>query len=126
MRLQADPTVAYGLGKAPRSRLMIKQLQFHSPFNTYLYEGLPPGPICSPGRASIEAVINPADGVQDLYFVARGQGRHLFSQTYEQHLENIRLVRAAMAAADSLEAARDSAVAGVSPAPSAARSVGSK
>jgi UPF0755 protein len=108
MRLQADPTVAYGLGKVPRSRLLIRQLQTASRFNTYLYEGLPPGPICNPGRASIVAVIDPTPGVRDLYFVARGQGRHAFSETYAEHLENIRRVRAVMA--DTL-AGRDSAAA---------------
>jgi UPF0755 protein len=109
MRLQADPTVAYGLGRTPRSRLLVRQLQYPSPFNTYLYTGLPPGPICNAGRASIEAALNPATGVKDLYFVARGQGRHLFAQTYEQHLENIRQVRAATAAAESLAALADTA-----------------
>ena len=110
MRLQADPTVAYGIGKGPRSRLYLRQLQVESPFNTYLHEGLPPGPICNPGRRSIDAVFNPATGVKDLFFVARGQtGRHLFAETYEQHLENIRQARALLAVeSDSLTAMADS------------------
>lgn len=93
MKLQADPTVAYGLGRQPRTRLYLRELRVDSPFNTYLYEGLPPGPICNPGRASIEAALNPAENVTALYFVARGQGRHLFSDTYPEHLANIRNVR---------------------------------
>lgn len=108
MKLQADPTVAYGLGRQPRSRLYLRELRVDSPFNTYLYEGLPPGPICNPGRASIEAALNPAAGVKDLYFVARGQGRHLFAETYSQHLENIRRVRGIQPAADSTLVAMDS------------------
>jgi UPF0755 protein len=94
MRLQADPTVAYGLGLGPRSRLYLRQLKSETPFNTYMFEGLPPGPICNPGRASIEAVINPSEGVKDLYFVARGAGRHFFAETYRDHLHNITRARA--------------------------------
>ncbi len=105
MRLQADPTVAYGLGMGPRSHLFLRQLRSNTPFNTYLYEGLPPGPICNPGLASVEAVLNPSHGIRDLYFVARGQGRHLFAETYAQHLRNISLARAMQNASfsDSLE-----------------------
>src|SRR5206468_3260737 len=58
MRLQADPTVAYGMGKPPRSRLYYRDLHVNSPFNTYLVSGLPPGPICNPGQASIIAALN--------------------------------------------------------------------
>jgi UPF0755 protein len=94
MRLQADPTVAYGIGMVPRSRLRYSHLIKESPFNTYLHEGLPPGPICNPSRASIDAVIRPSPHERELYFVARGQGRHHFARTYEEHLENIRRVRA--------------------------------
>jgi len=93
MKLQADPTVGYALGKGPRTRLYLRNLRVDSPFNTYLHEGLPPGPICNPGRASIEAVLDPTPSTRDLYFVARGAGRHLFAETYEQHLANIRSVR---------------------------------
>jgi UPF0755 protein len=99
MRLQADPTVGYGLGLRPRTRLYLRQLKSDTPFNTYLFEGLPPGPICNPGRACVQAVINPMDGVNDLYFVARGSGRHLFAETYQQHLRNIAHARAMIAAA---------------------------
>jgi UPF0755 protein len=108
MRLQADPTVAYGLGMPPRSRLFLKYLRSNSPYNTYLYEGLPPGPICSPGAASIEAALNPVPPEPSLYFVARGDGSHLFASTYEEHLANIRhaqLLRAdAAASAESVRA----------------------
>lgn len=98
MRLQADPTVGYAIGRGPRSRLTFKDLRFESPYNTYLNDGLPPGPICSPGLASIEAVVFAEPGVRDLYFVARGDGRHLFSETYEGHLANIEAARALRAA----------------------------
>ena len=93
MRLQADPTVGYAIGRGPRTRLLLKHLRVDSPFNTYLYEGLPPGPICNPGRASIASVIDPLPGLKELYFVADGNGRHLFSNTYEEHLAKIRMVR---------------------------------
>lgn len=113
MKLQADPTVAYAVGLPPRSRIYLRQLRADSPYNTYMRLGLPPGPICNPGHASIEASINPGPESDDLYFVANGRGRHMFSGTYEQHLANIREVRsAAPAAADTLIAARDSAAAG--------------
>lgn len=67
------------------SRLTEKDLQIASPYNTYLHVGLPPGPICSPGENSIKAVISPA-GVDYLYFVSIGNGRHYFSKTYKEHL----------------------------------------
>ncbi len=108
MRLQADPTVAYGLGMGPRSRLFLKYLRSNSPYNTYLYAGLPPGPICSPGAASIEAALNPVPPEPSLYFVARGDGSHLFARSYEEHLGNIRRARflqaSAAATAESLRA----------------------
>ncbi len=117
MKLQADPTVAYGLGRQPRTRLYLRELRVDSPFNTYLYQGLPPGPICNPGKASIEAALNPAEGVTDLYFVARGQGRHLFAETYPQHLENIRNVRSIGPMPDTAGVAADSLPAATAPAP---------
>jgi UPF0755 protein len=84
MLLQADPTVQYALGTY-RKRLCEQDLQVDSPYNTYLYGGLPPGPICSPGLASIVAAVYPAD-VPYLYFVARGDGSHAFSETLKDHL----------------------------------------
>ena len=112
MLLQADPTVGYALGRGPRSRLTFKDLRVESPYNTYRHEGLPPGPICSPGEEAIAGVMNATIGVTDLYFVARGQGRHMFAPTYEQHLANIAYVRgkkAAMEARNNPEAASDAA-----------------
>jgi UPF0755 protein len=93
MKLQADPTVGYALGKGPRVRLYLRNLRVDSPFNTYMYEGLPPGPICNPGRESIVAVMNPVPNNRELFFVARGAGRHLFAESYQEHLANIRQVR---------------------------------
>ena len=105
MRLQADPTVAYGEGRSPRTRLYLRDLQHASPYNTYLHDGLPPGPICNPGRSSIEASLNPTEGLEDLYFVSRGDGRHLFAGSYEEHLRNIQTAHAMIAArAESLAA----------------------
>jgi UPF0755 protein len=86
MKLQADPTVQFILGDKPR-RLLLKDLQIDSPYNTYKYHGLPPGPINSPGGVALKAVVHPA--VCDyLYFVAAGDGSHRFARTYEQHLKN--------------------------------------
>jgi UPF0755 protein len=83
MLLQCDPTVIYALGGANR-QLYYSDLQVESPFNTYKYPGLPPGPICSPGKASLEAAVNPIN-VTYLYFVAKGDGSHIFSNTNEEH-----------------------------------------
>jgi UPF0755 protein len=83
MRLEADPTVQYGIGR-PNMRLYEKHLAHPSPYNTYLHAGLPPGPICSPGEASIHAALFPQD-VPYLFFVARGDGRHIFSVTNREH-----------------------------------------
>ena len=84
MALQADPTVAYATGRVGQ-RLWEKHLAVDSPYNTYLHKGLPPGPICSPGAAAIDAVLWPLEGCRDLYFVARGDGGHVFSRTLEEH-----------------------------------------
>jgi len=79
-----DPTVGYAVGKLNGERLRTRDLQFDSPFNTYLYPGLPPTPICSPGRPAIRAAIFPADS-DYLYFVARNDGSHQFSRTLKEH-----------------------------------------
>jgi len=84
-RLEADPTVRYAL-KRWTGRLTYEALEVDSPYNTYRVAGLPPGPIASPGTASIDAALHPAPGVDDLYFVARGDGSHQFSKTLEAHL----------------------------------------
>lgn len=90
MRLQADPTVIYALGR--RRRLYQRDYQIRSPYNTYLIDGLPPGPICQPSEASLEAALFPAN-TDFLYFVAGPDGRHVFSRTYREHLAAIRQVR---------------------------------
>jgi UPF0755 protein len=83
MLLQCDPTVAYCLPDLDRP-LLLDDLEVDSPYNTYKHPGLPPGPICNPGKASILAALYPAD-VDYLYFVARGDGTHVFSTTLRQH-----------------------------------------
>lgn len=91
MKLQADPTVAYVLEQAGKTRKKIyyRDLEVDSPFNTYKYEGLPPTPICSPSLSAIEAVLNPED-TDYFFFFAGKDGRHIFSQTYSQHLSKQR------------------------------------
>jgi UPF0755 protein len=86
MLLQTDPTVIYALRKAGKYDGNIRKgdLDIDSPYNTYRYAGLPPGPIASPGRASLQAVLHPAD-VTDLYFVSRNDGSHEFSRTLAEH-----------------------------------------
>ena len=91
-RLEADPTVAYALGGVRRN-LTYKDLRVKSPYNTYRQRGLPPGPICSPGLAALLAALHPLEGSRELYFVADGSGRHLFTKTLEEHLEAKRRVK---------------------------------
>ena len=95
MPLQADATVQYAIQLATgarKPRLREKDYWFASPYNTYLHGGLPPGPVGAPGRKSIEAALAPAR-VPYLYFVARPDGRHMFSRTYREHLRAVRSVR---------------------------------
>ena len=97
MALQADPTVQYAISLQRgrrKPRLFIRDYAFKSPYNTYLHSGLPPGPVNSPSRRSIEAALYPAD-VRYLYFVADTTGRHVFSRTYNEHLRAIRKIRKA-------------------------------
>jgi UPF0755 protein len=91
MGLQCDPTVIYALQKAGRydGNLRREDLSFDSPYNTYRYAGLPPGPIASPGLASLKAAVAPAD-VDYLYFVSRNDGSHVFARTLAEHNENVR------------------------------------
>ncbi|HEU4891802.1 MAG TPA: endolytic transglycosylase MltG [Vicinamibacterales bacterium] len=90
MGMQCDPTVIYALERAGKydGNLTRENLQFDSPYNTYRYAGLPPGPIAAPGRASIEAAASPAD-VPYLYFVSRNDGSHVFSATLDEHNRNV-------------------------------------
>ncbi|MDH4208981.1 MAG: endolytic transglycosylase MltG, partial [Anaerolineae bacterium] len=94
MYLQSDPTVQYALGyqeetdqwwKIPMS--LEEDVQVDSPYNTYMYPGLPPGPLCSPGLASIEAVLEPAE-TPYFFFFSKFDGSHAFAETYEEHLRN--------------------------------------
>lgn len=91
MRLQSDPTVIYALsdgrGRLDRE-LLLKDLEIDSPYNTYRVAGLPPGPICNPGRASLAAVLNPIES-KELYFVADGTGGHVFAETLTEHERNV-------------------------------------
>jgi len=91
MGLQADPTIVYALEKAGRydGNIRREDLAFDSPYNTYRYPGLPPGPIASPGKASLEAALAPAD-VKYLYFVSRNDGSHVFATTLAEHNRNVR------------------------------------
>ena len=91
MRLQSDPTIVYGLtgGKGSLGRgITESELEKPTPYNTYLVDGLPPGPIANPGRAALEAAANPSR-TRDLYFVADGTGGHVFSETLDQHSRNV-------------------------------------
>ena len=83
MKLQADPTVQYIIDDGPR-RLLNKDLRIKSPYNTYIYQGLPPGPINSPGKQSLIAALSPQDN-DYLYFVAKGDGYHTFSRNEKEH-----------------------------------------
>jgi UPF0755 protein len=94
MLLQADPTVQYALGHHV-GRVLYKDLTIDSPYNTYVHKGLPPGPVASPGVASLNAAANPAN-VPYLYFVASRDGHHEFRMTLEQHTNAVREIRATM------------------------------
>src|SRR5579871_4756111 len=96
IKLQSDPTIIYGLvgGKGTLGRpIKRSEITQPSPYNTYVIDGLPPGPISNPGRASLEATANPAR-TRDLFFVADGTGGHSFTETYDQHQKNVAKLRA--------------------------------
>ena len=90
MGLQCDPTVIYALQHAGRytGNLRRDDLMFDSPYNTYRYPGLPPGPIAAPGKGSLEAAAAPAD-VDYVYFVSRNDGSHEFARTLDEHNRNV-------------------------------------
>lgn len=94
MKLDCDPTIAYALKRQGRytGRLLLRDLKFESPYNTYLHAGLPPGPISNPGLTSLDAALHPAAG-DFLYFVAKGDGGHRFSRTLGEHLDAVRRYR---------------------------------
>ena len=95
MRLQSDPTIIYGLtgGKGSLGRPILRsEIDQPTPYNTYVVDGLPPGPIANPGRASLEAAANPAR-TKELYFVADGTGGHVFSDNYAEHQKNVARLR---------------------------------
>ena len=89
MKLQTDPTLIYALGAGFDGDIRSRDVSVESPYNTYLYPGLPPTPIAAPGRASIHAAMQPEEG-DALYFVARGDGSHEFSATLEEHNQAVR------------------------------------
>ena len=96
MRLQSDPTIIYGLtgGKGALGRPILRsEIDQATPYNTYVIDGLPPGPIANPGRASLEAAANPAR-TKELYFVADGTGGHAFAENYAEHQKNVTRLRA--------------------------------
>jgi UPF0755 protein len=83
MKLQSDPTVIYGMGDSYDGNIRLKDLRTDTPYNSYTRFGLPPTPICMPGRAALDAALHPEPG-DALYFVARGDGTHQFSATLKQ------------------------------------------
>ena len=95
MKLQADPTVIYGLRLHEtdwNGRVLYSHLKSNSEYNTYINKGLPPTPICNPGKASITAVLHP-QWTKKLFFVVEENGRHIFASDFNQHKKNIKLVR---------------------------------
>src|SRR6201746_1579305 len=120
MKLHSDPTIIYGLvgGKGTLGRpIKRSEIQQPSPYNTYVVDGLPPGPIANPGRASLEAAANPAR-TRDLFFVADGTGGHAFTETYDQHQKNVAKLRTMekQIQNDTVEPADDPAPAAATPA----------
>ncbi|KAA0971201.1 endolytic transglycosylase MltG [Aureimonas fodinaquatilis] len=111
MRLQSDPTFIYGIwggaGKPSGEPLRRSHIQSDTPYNTYVIPALPPGPIANPGRAALEAVAKPLE-TDDLYFVADGEGGHVFAQTLAEHNRNVARYREVMRARGAAAAAENS------------------
>jgi len=123
IKLQSDPTIIYGMvgGKGTLGRpIRRSEITQPSPYNTYVIEGLPPGPISNPGRASLEATANPAR-TRDLFFVADGTGGHTFTETYDAHQKNVAKLRAMekQIQNDTAEPAEDAAPPAAAGAPAA-------
>jgi UPF0755 protein len=121
IKLQSDPTIIYGLvgGKGTLGRPIKRtEIAQPSPYNTYVIDGLPPGPIANPGRASLEAAANPAR-TRDLFFVADGTGGHAFTETYDQHQKNVARLRTLekQIQNDTVEPAEDTAAPAATGAP---------
>jgi peptidoglycan lytic transglycosylase G len=121
IKLQSDPTIIYGLvgGKGTLGRpIMEGEIRQPTPYNTYVIEGLPPGPIANPGRASLEAAANPAR-TKEIFFVADGTGGHAFAENYDQHQKNVERLRAIerQQRGESTAAAVPAAPAGSAPQP---------
>jgi len=89
MRLESDPTVIYALGSKFNGNLTRDELKTESAYNTYVYSGLPPGPIANPGKESLQAALNPSKH-NFLYFVSKGNGTHVFSKNYKDHLKAVK------------------------------------
>jgi UPF0755 protein len=108
MRLQADPTVKFALRDFGLKRIYEKHLAVESPYNTYRNAGLPPGPICTPSIQTLEAVLH-APSTNYLYFVAKSDfsGRHVFSETYEQHLRYAKEFQRALDKQQQIKAAKE-------------------
>lgn len=108
MRLQADPTVKFALRDFSLKRIYEKHLAVESPYNTYRNTGLPPGPICTPSLETLDAVLH-SPSTNYLYFVAKSDfsGRHVFSETYEEHLKNAREFQQALDREQKIKAAKE-------------------
>ena len=89
MKLQTDPTVIYGMGEKFDGNIRLNDLREDTPYNTYVHTGLPPTPICMPGRDALHAAVDPAPG-KAIYFVAKGDGTHAFSTTLAEHNAAVR------------------------------------
>src|SRR6266536_3350749 len=121
MRLQSDPTIIYGLvgGKGTLGRPILRsEIDQPTPYNTYVIDGLPPGPIANPGRASLEAAASPAR-TKELYFVADGTGGHAFAENLDQHQKNVARLRQIEQQKEAPQAAPSAPA--LAPAPATAR-----